>query len=179
MAYAGGSYASSFLNNNTNHISPKNIQEETINERAELNIADYPENENYIGGTEDFSIIEKKELPSEESIKLENSLSFNKEEHQFVSSNSENHIQNNKDISIENNPQTTTETNHSQNISQNHNENFVEKTQSESLEHKTAVLEQRPQMFNEAVHKEDWIEEGENLNRPPQKEKNNEGDIEL
>ena len=34
-------------------------------------------------------------------------------------------------------------------------------------------------MFNEAIHKEDWTEEGEAQIAPRKKEKNNEGDIEL
>ena len=34
-------------------------------------------------------------------------------------------------------------------------------------------------MFDEAIHKEDWIEEGENYIAPRKKEKNKDGDIEL
>lgn len=194
LAYAGGSYATSFLNNNTSNIS-KNVQseEETINEGAEINIANYQENSDYIGEPEDFSIREKESdtaLPSEENIKQENALTFNKEEHQSVSANSENHVENNvsqeshiqndinKEIHIESNPQMTTEITQSQNISQNHNESILENPQSESLEHERAVTEQNPQMFNEAVHRENWVEEGENY-IAPRRHKNNEGDIEL
>ena len=195
LVYAGGSYATSFLNNNTNN-TPKNVQseEETINEGAEINIANYQENADYTQELEDFSIREKESdraLPSEENIKQENALTFKSQEHQSVSANSESHIENNvsqeshvqndinKEIHIESNPQMTTEIRQSQNISQNHNESILENSQSESLEHERVVTEQNPQMFNEAVHREDWIEEGENYIAPRKKEKNNEGDAEL
>ena len=182
LAYAGGSYASSFLSNPTNNIS-KNVQreEETTNEGAEISIANYQENTDYIGGTEDFSIREQEHntaLPSEENIKPENALTFNKEEHQSVSANSENHVENkvlqeshiqndiNKEVHVENNPQVTNEITQSQNISQNHDENILNKAPSQNLENEATITEQSPKMFNEAIHREDWIEEGENYIAP-------------
>lgn len=194
LAYAGGSYASSFLSNPTNNIS-KNVQkeEETTNEGAEISIANYQENTDYIEGTEDFSIREQEDntaLPSEENIKPENALTFNKEEHQSVSANSENHVENkvlqeshiqndiNKEVHVENNPQVTNEITQSQNISQNHNENSLNEAPSQNLENEATVTEQSSKMFNEAIHREDWIEEEENY-IAPRRHKNHEGDIEL
>ena len=190
LAVAGGSYSTSFFKNN---VSKKvQSEEETINEGAEIKISNYQENGNYSNEPlEDFSIREQEQntaFPSEKNIKPENALTFENQEHQSVSANSENHIENkvlqenhvqndiNKDIHIENNPQVTEEI--SQNISQNHNESILEKPQSESLEHERTVTEQSQEMFNEAIHREDWVEEEEN-HIAPRHHKNPEGDAEL
>ena len=56
LAYSGGSYAASFLNNNTNNIS-QNVQneEEITNEGSEINISDTDYQENYSNNSlEDF-----------------------------------------------------------------------------------------------------------------------------
>ena len=66
LAYAGGSYATSFLNNNTNNQNVQN-EEETINEGAEIGISEesYSENKNYTDEQlEDFSIREKEDEPA-------------------------------------------------------------------------------------------------------------------
>ena len=98
LAYAGGNYAASFLNNNTNNIS-QNVQneEEITNEGSEINITDtaFQESEGtYINEPmEDFSIREKEDeragfdeetpLP-ENNTPQENSLNFNQEENQSL-----------------------------------------------------------------------------------------------
>ena len=189
LAVAGGSYATSFFKNNIS----KNVQngEKTINEGAEIKISNYQENSDYIGETEDFSIREQEQntaFPSEKNIRPENALTFENQEHQSVPARSANHVENkvlqenhvqndiNKDIHIENNPQVTKEI--SQNISQSHNESILEKPQSESLEHERAITEQSQEMFNEAIHREDWVEEEENY-LAPRRQKNPERESEL
>ena len=190
LAYSGGSYISSV--NNTSHTSKRTQNKQNIiNEGAEISLQDtvFQETSDYTKEPEDFAIREHERdsfLPSEEN--LENTLSFNKEEQKSVFVNSENHIANkvskeshiqndiNKEVHIENNPQMTNEITKSQNISQHHNESILNETQSASLEHESVISEQNQQTFNEAVHRVDWIEEGENINRPPQKEKRKEDD---
>ena len=196
LAYAGGSYATSLLNNNTSN-KPKNIQneEETISEGAEINIAEtsYQESGDYANEPlEDFSISEKEETPYQNANHNELSFEENNQKNieQDISTKQainqenktlqENHIQNDikKDIHIENSPQMTTEINQSQSISQNQSESILEKPQSESLEHEVVTTEQSQKMFNEAIHRENWTEEGENY-IAPRRHKNNEGDKEL
>ena len=192
LAYAGGSYAYSALKNNTNNIfNNQNIQdeEEINNEGAEISITDtlFQENENsYINEKEDFSISEKEEIPETENSN-HNELSFEENNEQSVKQdisteqtiNQENNIQNDisKDFHIESKSQEVKET---QNISesQNYNESILENPRSENLEPEVSNIEQTQNIFNEDIHKEDWIEGEENLHRPPQKEKN-QGDAEL
>ena len=77
----------------------------------------------------------------------------------------ENHIQNEKtkETHIENNPQITKEINEAQNISQVHNENILNEAHSqrelEITTKETTVKEHNQQIFNEAIHRDEWIEE--------------------
>ncbi|MDE0092769.1 MAG: hypothetical protein OXN83_05755 [Oligoflexia bacterium] len=192
LAYAGGSYAYSALKNNTNNIfNNQDVQheKEMNNEGAEISITDtsFQENENsYINEQEDFSISDREEIPEIENSN-HNELSFEENNQQSIEQdisteqtiNQENNIQNdiNKDFHVETSPQEVKET---QNISenQNYNESILENPKSESLENKVSNTEQTQKIFNEGIHKEDWIEGEENLHRPPQREKN-QGDAEL
>ena len=60
--------------------------------------------------------------------------------------------------------------------SQNYNQSILENPKVQNLEPEVSNKEEN--IFNEDIHKEDWIEGEENLHRPPQKEKN-QGDAEL
>ena len=191
LAYLGGSYAYSTLSNPTNNT--KNVQkvEDSINKGAEISIANYNGNADYIEETENFSIREQEHntaLPSEANIKPDNALTFNKEEQESVFANSESHVENkvlqenhvqndiNKDVHVENNSQITNEITQPQKIYQHHNEIVLSEASKENLKDEEAITEQNSKMFNEAIHRADWIEEGENINRPPQKEKIKEDD---
>ena len=191
LAYSGGSYVSSV--NNTSHTSKRTQNKQNIiNEGAEISLQDtvFQETTDYTKEPEDFSLRERESvfLPSEENIKPDNALTFKKEEQKSVSANleshvedkvlKESHIQNdiNKEVHVENNSQITNEITQSQNISQNHNESVLSETSKETLKYEGTITEQNSQMFNEAIHRADWIEEGENINRPPQKEKTKEDD---
>ena len=191
LAYSGGGYVSSV--NNTSHTSKRTQNKQNIiNEGAEISLQDtvFQETTDYTKEPEDFSLRERESvfLPSEENIKPDNALTFNKEEQKSVSANleshvedkvlKESHIQNdiNKEVHVENNSQITNEITQSQNISQNHNESVLSETSKETLKYEGTITEQNSQMFNEAIHRVDWIEEGKNINRPPQKEKTKEDD---
>jgi len=134
-AYAGGSYAYSSSISHTGNILNKihsekdtTNEEDITNEGAEVNIANYPENSDYIEESEDFAIITEQEndtaLPSEENVTMENALSFNKkEEHRFVSTNPEGNQQSIKrHISTE---QTVHQENHIQNDIKKEEHRFV------------------------------------------------------
>ena len=203
LAYAGGSYAASFLNNNTNNISQsRNVQNENnmeeTHEEAEVSITDtaIPENkeEIYIHDMEDFSIREKESdraLPSEERNipEQENSLTVNKEEREAGEVSQKNHVENNisqessienkQEVHIENSPQVTKEITHSQSISQNQNESVFNEPQGRSVEHEEPAVEHNQKMFNEAVHKEDFLNEEKNHIVSGKKEKNKDRDIEI
>ena len=86
--------------------------------------------------------------------------------------------QSKQDIHVENSPQITKEVTEHQNISQNHNESILNEPQIHKIENEKSITEHNPKMFDEAIHKEDWIEEGENY-IAPRHHKNNEGDKEL
>ena len=108
----------------------------------------------------------KQEVSTEQTINQENNVS------------QENHIQNDisKDFHVENNPQVTQEIEQSQNISQNYNESILENPQSQSLS-EISNKEKQPDLFNESIHREDWIEGEENNIAPrhnPNKDKDNE-----
>ena len=82
----------------------------------------------------------------------------------------ESSLQNNQEAHIENNPQTHKEV--SQNISHSQNESILNEHQSQSVETKVETQEttqHNQQIFNEAIHKENWIEE--NYIAPRKKEK--------
>ena len=201
LAYAGGSYAYSALNNNTNNnFNNHNTQdeEEINNEGAEINIAQtessFQNSDNYINELEGFSISEREKTPSLENTNHnEEELFLEENNHQNIKQeiessqnvnqenniSQENNIQNDisKDFHVDNNPQVTKEIEHSQNISQNYNESILDNSQSQSSS-EISNKEKQPELFNEAIHKEDFIEGEENLHRPPQKEKN-ERDTEL
>ena len=197
LAYSGGNYAASFLNNNTNNQNVAN-EEETINEGAEINISDTDYQENYSNNSlEDFSIREQEDeragfdeetpLP-ENNTPQENSLNFSQEDSQFVEVSQESHIEQNisrenfneskQDIHVENSPQITKEITESQNISQSQGGSILNEPQNHKIENETIITEHNQQMFDEAIHREDW-EEGENYIAPRKKEKNKDGDIEL
>ena len=205
MAYAGGSYATSFLNNNTNNISQsRNVQSEedmeVNNEGAEISVTDtaIPENkeEIYIHDMEDFSIREKESdtdlLPEENNnFKQENSPTTDQEERKADEVNQENHVENNisennsvekrQDVHIENNPQITKEITHSQSISQNQNESVFNEHQGRSVEHEEPAVEHNQKMFNEAIHKKDFLngEEEKNPIVSGKIEQNKDRDIEI
>ena len=195
LAYAGGSYAYSTLNNN-NHVSQsQNVQnEEEINsENTEVSITDTSlESENYRNEPiNDFSIREKESETSflpQENDPQEKSLDFKQEESQSIEVNQENHVENNisqenslerrQEVHIENNPQITKEITQSQNISQNQGGSILNEPQSQSLGHEENVSPDNQRMFNEAIHKEEWVE-GEENNIAPRHHKNNKRDTEL
>ena len=192
LAYAGGSYATSLLNNNTNNVfNDQNVQdeEEINNEGAEINITDtsFQENEkSYINEQEDFSISDREETPELENTN-HNELAFEENNQQSIEQdisteqtiNQENNIQNDisKDFHIESKSQEVKET---QSISQseNYNQSILDNPKVQSLEPEFSNKEETQKIFNEDIHREDWIEREENLHRPPQKQKN-QGDAEL
>ena len=193
LAYAGGSYATSLLkNNNTNNVfNEQNIQDE----EAEINITAtaFQEDENsYINEQKHLSTSESEEI-SELQNTNHNELSFEESNQQSIEQDisteqtinqennisQENHTQNDisKDFHIESKSQEVKET---QNISerQNYNQSILENPKLQNLEPEVSNQEQKSELFNKDIHKEDWIEGEENLHRPPQKEKN-QGDAEL
>ncbi len=192
LAYAGGSYAASFLSNNENASQDQNIQneEEIVSEGSEINITDtnYQENEDYSSAPlEDFSIREKEPetaLPSEKNTLKENALS-NRQENQSIELSAQSQIANNisqeninqnkQETYIENSPQVTNVTK-AQSISQNQNESALNKDQNQSLEQEEATTKHKQKIFNKTVHKEDWIEEEESRITHSH-HKNNEEDI--
>ena len=192
LAYAGGSYAYSALNNNTNNVfNDQNVQdeEEINNEGAEISITDtsFQENENsYINEQEDFSISEREKTPELENTN-HNELAFEENNEQSIEQdisteqtiNQENNIQNDisKDFHIESKSQEVKET-QSISESQNYNQSILENPKVQNLEPEVSNKEETQKIFNEDIHKEDWTEGEENLHRPPQKEKN-QGDVEL
>ena len=198
LAYAGGSYATSLLNNNTNNVfNDQNVQDEEKinNEGAEISISDttFQENENsYINEQEDFSISEREKTPELENTN-HNELSFEEDNQQSIEQDisteqtinqennvaQENHIQNdiNKDFHIESKSQEVKETQNTSE-SQNYNQSILENPKVQNLEPEVSSKEETQKIFNEDIHKEDWTEGEENLHRPPQKEKN-QGDAEL
>ena len=201
LAYAGGNYAASFLNNNTNNQNVAN-EEEITNEGSEINITDtaFQESEGtYINEPmEDFSIREKEDEPMgfdeetplpENNTPQKNSLNFNQEDSQSVEISSQSHIENNisgesfneskQEVQIENSPQITKEVTEHQNISQSQGGSILNEPQSHKIENEVTATEHNQKMFDEAIQKENWIEEGENYIAPRKKEKNKDGDKEL
>ena len=198
LAYAGGSYAYSALNNNTNNVSQnQSIQnEEEINtEGTEISVTDtvFQENEDYTNEPlEDFSIKEREPetafLPKE-SIPQENSLAFNREGNQSVEVSGQNHIENNisqensieneKEVHIENSSQVTNEITRSQKVSQNQNESILSESQNHNIEHEEIITANNQKLFNEDVNKEDFIEGENNHITPHKNEENTEKDAEL
>ena len=196
LAYAGGSYTYSTLNNNNISQDVQN-EEETINEGAEISISEenYSENKNYTDEQlEDFSIRKQEDemanfdetaLLSENNIPQENSLDFSQEDSQSVEISSQSHIEQNisgesfnenkQDIHVENSPQITKEITEHQNISQSHNESILNEAPSHKIENEKSITEHNPKMFDEDI--QDW-EEGENY-IAPRHHKNKDGDKEL
>ena len=196
-AYAGGSYATSFLKNNTNNVfNDRNIQnkEEINNRGAEISIADtsFQENENsYINEQEDFSISEREEIP-EIGNANHNELSFEENNEQSIdqdistektinqekSVSEETHVKNNisKDFHIEISPQEVKE---SQSISQSqhYSQNILENPKDQSLEPEASNTKERSTLFNEGIHKENWIDREDNIT--PRHNLNEEKDSEL
>ena len=196
LAYAGGSYAYSTLNNagnvSQNIQNEKNTEEKS--EETEISIEDssfQEKNDAYINEIEDFSLGEKENktpLLSEGNVpEQKNSLTFNKEESQSIEANLQSHVENNisqensieskQEMHIENNPQVTNEIKDTQNISQDHNKNISNESQLQSLDKEESSTENNQKIFNEAVHKENWME-NEHIT-PHKKEENTEKDIEL
>ena len=199
LAVAGGSRGSHFLSNNTKDFS-QNVQnnQEVIAQGAEVNIKERSVKEDY--GTfidnkpADFSIREGNTffLPEEKLEKplgQKKSVTLKAQENKFPEVSHQNRIENN----IENNVETNFKGNvfqesslqnnqeaHIENNPQNHREVSPNISQSQSVEPKVETQEttqHNQQIFNEAIHKEDWIEE--NYIAPRKKEKNKEGDKEL
>ena len=188
LAYAGGSYATSLLNNNTNNVfNEQHIQDE----EAEINITAtaFQEDENsYINEQKHLSTSESEEIPELENTN-HNELSFEEDNQQSIEQDisteqtinqenkisQENHIQNDisKDFHIESKSQEIKEIQ-----SQSYNESILENPKVQNLEPEVSNKEETQKIFNEDIHKEDWTEGEENLHRPPQKEKN-QGDAEL
>jgi len=85
----------------------------------------------------------------------------------------ENHIQNdiNRKTHIENNPQVTKEIVEAQNISQAHNESILNEPQSPNVEVEAKKTEYNQKIFNEAIHREEWIEEEREGDIAPHKNK--------
>ena len=79
-----------------------------------------------------------------------------------------NTIQSRQEVHVENNPQITQEIKESQNVSQsqNHNESILS-DQSHNIEHEETPTANNQKMFNEDIHREEWLEEGEKKHRPP------------
>ena len=197
LAYVGGSYAYSALNNNTNNVfNDQHIQDEgkINNEGTEISISDtsFQENENSYREPEDFSISDREEIPELQNTN-HNELSFEESNQQSIEQDistertinqennisQENNIQNDisKDFHVESKSQEVKET---QDISENqkYNQSILESPKIQNLEPEVSNQEQKSELFNEDIHREDWIEGEENLHRPPQKEKN-QGDAEL
>ena len=197
LAVTGGSKATHFLSNNTKNLS-QNIQkkEEVTAEGTEVNvqntieqgeksyISDEPEEFALRVGEPVFLPEEKPEKPVNKETTLkaqENKPPEVREENQIENNvknnvSQESSVQNNQEVHIENSPQVTKEI--SQNISQSHNESILEKPKSESLEQEITFNEQGHKMFNEAIHREEWVEEGEE-HIAPRRHKNPEGDADL
>ena len=201
LAYVGGNQAVQLIKNNMKKYSPNNQNKEEVTvERTEVNIQETVVQEGR-GATlstepEDFSIRESDTpfLPEEkqiEKIPQEKAL-LNGEENKSLEVSSQNHIESNvetnvskvnsneskQEAHIENNPQVHKEIRETQNISQTHNESILNEPQSHNVESETTRTEYNQQIFNEAIHREEWIEEGEEY-IAPHRHKNNEGDAEL
>ena len=195
LAYAGGSYAYSSLNNHTKNIfNNENTKEEEIhNEGAEVNVSQTEsdfENDNISELVEDFSIGEKETetgfLP-EEDIK-ENSLTFNKQESKSIEVKQESHVENNisqenaiqskQEVHTENNSQVTQEIKESQSISQSqdYNKSILENPKSQNLDSEVSNEEKTPKLFDEDIHKIDWVE-GENYIAPRRQKKEEDNEL--
>ena len=205
LAYAGGSYATSFLRDKTDHVSfNQNVQEETAleinNEGAKISVTQEGQNfqnqEAYSNGLidrpmEDFSISEKEKTPSLENTNHNNmELSHERNNHQGIEQeitakqainqennvSQESHIQNEttKEFRTNSNPQVGQEqaipVSHLQE-NQSYNASLLENPQSQELRHEVSNKEKKPELFNEAVHREEWIEGEENHIAPPAKKK--------
>ena len=199
LAVAGGSKATHLLSNNTKNLS-QNIQnkEEVTAEGAEVNvqntieqgeksyISDEPEEFALRVGEPVFLPEEKPETP----LIRENPATLKAQEDKPIEARAENRtennvsnessVQNNQEVHIENSPQVTKEI--SQNISQHHNESILNEHQNQNVEPKIeaqeTTVQHNQQIFNEAIHREDWIEEGEE-HIAPRRHKNPEGDAKL
>ena len=199
LALAGGNRTVQLIKNDMKKYSSNDQStEETTAEGNKVNIQETVVQEGrgaVIRELEDFSIRESKTvfLPEEEQTEKapqEKALP-NREENKSLEVSSQNHIESNKEtnisqansneskqeVHIENSPQITKEINEAQNISQTHNESILNEPQSQSVEQEVTTTEHK-QIFNEAIHREEWIEEGKEY-IAPHRHKNNEGDIEL
>ena len=147
---------------------------------------------------EDFSISEKEKTPSLENTNHNNmELSHERNNHQDIKRertskqavnqennvSQESHIQNEttKEFRTKSNPQVGQEqaipVSHLQE-NQSYNASLLENPQSQELRHEVSNKEKKPELFNEAVHREEWIEGEENHIAPRKKEKK-EGEAEL
>ena len=124
-----------------------------------------------------------KTIPSRKSLKFSikkiiSSVEVSQDNHIEQNISGENKTQSKQEVHIENSPQITKEIKETQNISQNHNESILNEPQSHKIENEKSIVTDNQKMFDKAIHKEDWIEEGENY-IAPRHHKNNEGDKEL
>ena len=160
---------------------------------------DFQNGEEYINQPmEDFSISEKEKTPSLENTNHNNmELSHERNNHQGIEQeitakqainqennvSQESHIQNEttKEFRTKSNPQVGQEqaipVSHLQE-NQSYNASLLENPQSQELRHEVSNKEKKPELFNEAIHREEWIEGEENHIAPRKKEKK-EGEAEL
>ncbi|MCZ0932801.1 MAG: hypothetical protein OXJ52_06595, partial [Oligoflexia bacterium] len=125
--------------------------------------------------TQSFENTNQNEFPiaenNQQNIKQEISTKQTINQENDIKQESQNDI--NKDFSIENNPQVTKEIKGSQNISQNqnYNESILNESESQNkgileeaqnqMNSEVSNTERKSELFNEAIHKEDWIKENE------------------
>ena len=198
LALAGGNQTVQLIKNNMKKYSSNDQStEETTAEGNKVNIQETIVQEgrgSVIRELEDFSIKESNTvfLPEEkqtEKAPQEKAL-LNREENKSLEVSSQRHVESNmetnvsqansneskQEVHIKNSPQVTKEINEAQNISQN--QSILNEPQNQRIEREEITTEYNQQIFNEAIHREDWAEEGEEY-IAPHRHKNNKGDIEL
>ena len=206
LALAGGSRTVQLIKNDMKKYSSNNQSKEEINnEGTEVNIQETVVQEGrgavISNKPEDFSIREsktvflpeekkedtpqKKDLPNDQEnkpleINHQNHIESNVESHTETNVLQESHVQNdiNKETHIENKPQVTKKINEAQDSSKTHNESILNESQSQSIEQEAKTSEYNQQIFNEAIHREEWIEESAEY-IAPHRHKSNEEDGEL
>lgn len=200
LALAGGNRANHFLSNKnlsqniqskeeiTNEGNKVNIQETIVQEGRGSVISNKPEEFSIRESDAPFLPTEKRteKIPQdkvvshrEESRSIELNNPYYAESKTETCVSQENHIQNdiNKKTHIENNPQITKEITEAQSISQAHNESILNEPPSPNVEIEATRTEYNQKIFNEAIHREEWIEEREEYIAPHKNKK--EKDIEL
>ena len=200
LAYAGGNQTVQLIKNNMKKYSPNNQNKEEVTaEGAEINIQETVVQEGrgavIDNKPEDFSIRESDTpfLPEEKQIEKtpQEKALVNPEQNQSLEVSRQNHIESNvetnvskinsteskQEVHIESSPQITKEINEAQDSSKTHNESILNESQSQSVEQEVTTTEHK-QIFNEAIHREEWIEEGKEY-IAPHHHQNNKGDAEL